>query len=208
MSDYTLAPHSTLICGMQGTGKTTFAFRYLLNVAAACRFIFDDLGQAAARLNLPHASTAFELESAIASKWVCFNPHRMFPGHAVDACRFFCQWSLDVSRRGPGKKVFFADEIWRWQNGHTIPDELAAISQMGRCEDLELMTATQVPNKLNSSIVGSATEAVIFRLDESNALETVEDEYGLAPETVRNLPLGTYIAINRVSRATLTGRIF
>ena len=77
MSDYTLPPCSTLVVGMTGSGKTTFALRYLLNVSAACRFVFDDLGQVAARLRIPHASTSAELEAALSMRWVVFNPHLM-----------------------------------------------------------------------------------------------------------------------------------
>ena len=79
---------------MTGSGKTTFALRYLLNVPAACRFVFDDLGQVAARLGLRQAGTAAGLEAALASRWVVFNPHRMFPGQVVEAFAFFCQWAF------------------------------------------------------------------------------------------------------------------
>jgi hypothetical protein len=34
--------------------------------------------------------TANELESARASRWVVFNPARMFPGDTRAAFRFFC----------------------------------------------------------------------------------------------------------------------
>src|SRR5215831_3562924 len=117
---------------MTGSGKTSFAFRYMLNVPAACRFIFDDLGQAAARLHVRHASTAAELEAALSTRWVVFNPHLMFKGDCIAAFRFFCQWAYDCARRGPGKKVFFADEISRWCSPQGIPKELAALAQMGR----------------------------------------------------------------------------
>jgi hypothetical protein len=35
----------------------------------------------------------------------------MFPGQAPEAFAFFCQWAFNASRRGPGKKVFLADEV-------------------------------------------------------------------------------------------------
>jgi hypothetical protein len=72
-----------------------------------------------------HASTAAELEAAPGTRWVCFNPHRMFPGDAAAAFRFFCDWAFNASRRGPGKKVFLADEVWRWCSPQAIPRELA-----------------------------------------------------------------------------------
>lgn len=207
MSDYTLPPCSTLVAGMHGSGKTTWALRYLLNVPAACRFVFDDLGQVAARLQISHASTSSELEAALATRWVVFNPHRMFPGDAAAAFKFFCQWVFDVSRRGPGKKVLLVDEVWRWCSPTAIPKELAQVSQMGRAENLELVTATQRPHRINDSIRGGSTELVCFRLDERLALDEVKD-LGGDPDAVRALPLGSFIAWNRLSGGKLTGRVF
>ena len=207
MSDYTLAPCSTLVVGMSGSGKTTFALRYLLNVPAACRFVFDDLGQIASRLAMPHAATAAELEAALATRWVIFNPHRMFPGDAAAAFAFFCQWAFDASRRGPGKKVFLADEVWRWCSPGSIPRELAQLAQAGRAENLELMTVTQLPHRVNASITGQATELVCFRTDERLALDRVE-ELGAGRTIVQELPLGAFVALNRLSRGRISGRLF
>jgi hypothetical protein len=207
LSDYTLPPCSTLICGMTGSGKTSFAFRYLLNVPAACRFIFDDLGQAAARLRISHASTGAELESALASKWVVFNPHRMFPGDTAAAFSFFCKWAFASSQRGPGKKVVLVDEIWRWCSPNGIPKELAMIAQAGRAENIELISATQLPHKVHASITGQSTEIVCFRLAERLALASIQ-ELSADPEQVRTLPLGSFVSYNRITGTHLAGRLF
>jgi hypothetical protein len=192
---------------MTGSGKTTFAILYLLNASAACRFVFDDLGQVAARLKLPHASTAAELEAALATRWVIFNPHRMFPGDVEGAFRFFCQWAYDASRRGPGKKILLVDELWKFCSPNQIPKELAVVAQTGRVENLELVTATQLPHKIHASITGQSTELVCFRLDEALALDKVE-ELGADRAAVQSLPLGGFIAWNRISRARLPGKVF
>ena len=192
---------------MTGSGKTTFALSYLQNVSAACRFVFDDLGQCAARLKLPHASTSAELEAALATRWVIYNPHRMFPGDIEGAFRFFCQWSYDCSRRGPGKKILFVDELWNKCSPNMIPHELAVVAQTGRVENLELLTATQVPHKIHASINGQSTELVCFRLDERLALDKVE-ELGADRAAVQSLPLGSFIAWNRLTHARLEGKLF
>lgn len=207
MSDYTLPPCSTLLCGMTGSGKTTFALRYLQNVSAACRFVFDDLGQCSARLKVPHSGTAAELEAALATRWVVFNPHRMFPGDIEGAFRFFCQWVYDCSRRGEGKKVLLVDELWKFCSPNRIPKELAVVAQTGRVENIELVTATQLPHKIHASITGQFTELVCFRLDERLALDKVE-ELGADRDAVQALPLGSFIAWNRVSHARLDGKVF
>lgn len=192
---------------MTGSGKTTFALRYLLNVPCACRFIFDDLGRAATRLKLRPASTANELETALALRWVVFNPHRMFPGDVKAAFRFFCHWVYQASRRGEGKKVLLVDELWQFCTADAIPRELALVSQAGREENIELLTATQRPELVNASITGACTELVCFKLSEPDGLRCV-GKLGATREEIAALPLGTFQAYNRMSGAALAGRVF
>lgn len=207
MSDYTLPPCSTMVYGMTGSGKTTFAFRYLLNVSAAARFIFDDKGQAAARLRVSHASTALECEQALSTRWVVFNPHRMFPGDTAAAFRWFCHWAYEASRRGNGKKVLLVDEVWQWCSPNGIPKELAMVAQTGRAENLELMVASQMPHKIHSSISGQATELVCFRLQERLALQAVADLEG-DPAIVSQLAPGRFVSWNRLSGDSLAWKVF
>jgi hypothetical protein len=207
MADYTLPPANTVIVGMTGSGKTTFALRYLLNAPAACRFIFDDLGRAATRLRIRPAYTALEVENALATRWVVFNPHRMFPGDTKSAFRWFCQWVYDVSRRGQGKKLLLVDEVWQHQDNMQLPRELALVVQTGREENIELVCATQLPHKINASITGQSTELVCFRVDERLALQCVRDLKADA-DAVQALPLGQFISYNRLSGGKLAGKVF
>ena len=151
--------------------------------------------------------TALELEKALLTRWVIFNPHRMFPGNTKAAFRWWCKWVYDVCVRGPGKKRVLIDEVWQWQTNQQIPPELALIAQTGREENIELVLATQLPHRINAAIIGQSTEVVCFRTDERLALETIAD-LGVAPEKVQGLPLGSYVAYNRLSRACLAGRVF
>lgn len=207
MSDYTLPPANTLIVGMTGSGKSTFALRYLLNANAACRFIFDDLGRAAVRLGIRPCFTEHDCVTALATRWVVFNPHRMFPGDTKAAFRWFCSWVYHVSQGGPGKKLFLVDEVWQWQNNQDIPRELALVVQTGREENLELVCATQLPHKVNASVTGQSTELVCFRLQEPLALARVRELGGDAAR-VSELPLGKFVSVNRLSSGTLAGEVF
>ncbi|MEI6786571.1 MAG: hypothetical protein WCH98_21080 [Verrucomicrobiota bacterium] len=128
----------------------------------------------------------------------------MFPGDAAAAFAFFCQWAFDASRRGPGKKVFLANEVWRWCSPGAIPRDLA---QLAQAENLELMTVTQLPHRVNASITGQATELVCFRTDERLTLDRVE-ELGTGRTIVQELPLGSFVALNRLTRARLAGKMF
>lgn len=207
MSDYTLEPANTLIVGMSGSGKTTFALRYLVNAVCACRFIFDDLGRAATRLAISPAYSSRELEAALSQRWVVFNPHRMFPGETKAAFKFFCKWVYEVSRRGRGKKLLLVDEIWQWQDSQSLPRELSLVVQAGREEHLELVSCTQLPHKVHAAITGQATELVCFKIQEPLALAKLA-ELGADRERVADLPAGEFIAWNRLTNGSLAGKLF
>ena len=206
MSDYTLPPASTLIVGMTGSGKSTFAYRYLAASPAACRFVFDDLGRAAVRSGRAPVYTAREVEAALATRWVVFNPWRMFEDKRA-AFRWFCHWVYDASRRGPGKKLLLVDELWQFCTDNSIPKELQLIANAGREEHLELVTATQQPELINPSITGAATELVCFKLQQPDALRVV-DKLGADRYAVAGLPLGSFISYGRLSGGLAVGRVF
>jgi len=214
VSDFTLQPKLTLIVGMTGSGKTTFVNRYLLNdQSAACRFIFDDLNRTWPRLKLPPSYTQRQLESSLASRWSAFNPLRLFPGDTKTALRWWCRWVFHAASRGPGKKMVVIPEVWRHCNPDTIPVELALLAQAGRELNVELIVDTQRPEQVNASITGGATELVCFKLISDQALRAVEKlwrDSGIAAprETVAALPLGTFIAWNRLSGGSLAGKLF
>jgi len=51
---------------------------------------------------------------------------------------------------------------------------LSLAVQTGREENLELVTATQLPHKINASITGQSTELVCFRLTTSTTTSSGE----------------------------------
>lgn len=209
MGDWRLQLVLTLICGMSGSGKSTFAFRYIFNSPAACRFIFDHQGRDALRLGVRPCFTANELEAALPTRLVVFNPSRMYPDDLSyrKAFEFFCQWVYDVSRRAPGKKFLLVNEINQFQDRDQIPPKLSQIVLAGREENIELVCCAQEPHEINSAITGQSTEVVAFRLDESVYLQKIQ-KLGLDAKVVQALPMGSFISLNRLSRATLSGKVF
>src|SRR5579872_1082484 len=118
MGDWRLPLHLTLIAGKSGSGKTTFAFRYIFNYPAACRFVFDQQGRDGPRIasfmpGVRPCYTANELEAALATRCVVFNPTRMYPEDITHrkGFDFFCRWVYDASRRAGGKKFLLINEI-------------------------------------------------------------------------------------------------
>jgi len=207
MSDFTAKPRHTAVFGMTGSGKTTFIFDYMRKSPVVCRFIFDDQGQASARLKIPLSSTPAEMERALATRWMLYNPHIMFPGDEQAGFDFFCDWVFQTCKRGHGWKQVCADEVWRFQNRDKMPKPLAVLSQMGRVEGIELITGTQQPHKVNDSITGGATFMVCFRMDESVHLRKVR-ELGGPVDIIQNLPLGSFVQVNRITKQVTRGKMF
>lgn len=208
MPDYTIPLVLTLVFGQGSSGKTTFCFRYLLNArGVACRFIFDDRGQAAARLGLKPCNNLAQCEEALSTGWVCFNPIPMFGGKLEEAVRWFAAWCFAVSARGPGRKILFIDEMWQHMDGRTVPEEIENVARTGRTEGLELLTATHAPRDYHRDIRRLVTEWVCFNTVEPGDLDAVRP-YFPGVDRCATLPPGQFIAYSRENRTELTGKVF
>jgi len=69
-----------------------------------------------------------------------------------------------------------------------IPEELALVTQSGRKRGLALLVNTQLPNKINGSILNEVSEFVCFRLQAKMALDKAV-EYGFDVDEVKTLPV-------------------
>ncbi len=224
--DYSLDSRSTLIFGRKGSGKTTFALRYLLNRAkeqslndapAACTFIFDYKGEASHRLGLPACATAWQCVASLASRWVCFNPRIMFrpaAGENFDgadrrAFRWFCQWVFSIANSGPGNKVLYVDELRRFipSRSDLIPLEVDQIFREGRAAGIETVMSTQYPRDFSKNIREEVTEWVCFNINEPDNLDAVRPYFG-GIDRVAVLRPGEFIAFNRETGRELAGRMF
>jgi hypothetical protein len=196
----------TIVAGLSGTGKSTFALRYLVNAPLAVRFCFDVEGEFAERLGLPAASHPYELQLHACGGWVLFDPHQLFAGRIEEAFAFFCEWAYRFSERVPGRKVLVVDEVWKYCTPNAIPTELALVTQSGRKRGLALLVNTQLPNKLNGSILNEVSEFVCFRLQQAKVLEKA-GEYGFDAEELKALPDLQFVARNLDSGGERRGRI-
>lgn len=213
-----LEPNHTLVLGRTGSGKTIFVRRLALNssgVAAVFvfdwndRFTWDWRGR---KLPLPTCATTAEMNRALETRWIIYNPAREFPGCAFDrkiggeALRHFCRYVRHTAKGGPGRKLVCIAELWMFCTEDSIPPELALLAQDGRSDGVEFVFDTQRPEKLNPSIIGAATEIVSFRLDERQALKSVMT-MGHDAEAVRALPFGSFIS-RSVRGGEMRGRVF
>lgn len=68
------------------------------------------------------------------------------------AFKWFCQWVFSVAKRGHGKNILFADELAMFIDrlNSQMPCELQLIVRQGRAENLELLTATPILERLST----------------------------------------------------------
>jgi DNA helicase HerA-like ATPase len=190
------AKRECVLCsGVSGSGKTTFALRYLVaDKSLACRFLFDAEGEFAQRLGLTACKTQEECELAVDDGFVVFDPHGMFPGDLAAALEWFCEWCFDASSKLAGRKMLLIDEVWMYCTPGAIPKPLAVVVQTGRKRGLGTLFASQRPNRINEAITNGVTEAVCFRLQGENALKRVSD-LGADPVLIASLAEGQFVSV-------------
>src|SRR5882724_7354407 len=145
-----------IVVGASGSGKSSYAVLLLGNGKFTCRFIFDPSGEYAQRFQRRACRVPAELRAAIATGWVIFDPHTMFPGDPQTAFEKFCEWAWTMSGQLPGQKILFADEVWKVCSPNLLPKTLAQIIQDGRKFGIGLLATTQRPNRLNETIIAEA----------------------------------------------------
>ena len=215
-----LDANHTLVLGRTGYGKTYFVRRLCWNAdGVACvfvfnwndRFTYDGNGQPIH--GLAQCYSIAQMNAALPTRFVIYNPSREFPGAILDrklglaALKHFCRYVRQVSHGRPGRKLVCIAELWMFCNDDTIPPELALLAQDGRGDRIEFVFDTQRPEELNGSIIGAATEIVCFRLDEKKALRAVSGMMGHDPVVIGQLPKGEFVS-RTLDGAELRGKLF
>jgi hypothetical protein len=230
MPDYSRKAFVVLVIGASGYGKTTFCYRFLVNAAtpqpandepAACIFIFDWKLEAEMRLGIRAVTTEAGCEAALASRVVIFNPHVMFPGDkevpgpdgkpmlndAKSALRWFAQWVFNVSQTGPGRKIFYVDELREFGNKFSVMPEINRVIRNGRFHGLQFVSSTQYPRDYNVDIRSGVTEWVLFNCAEPDDLDVIRP-YFKGVDVLPTLQHGEFIAVNRDGGKVFRSRIF
>jgi hypothetical protein len=198
--DHSNPLRNTLVFGQGGFGKTSFGILYLINTPWACAFIFDVSGQIASRLHQKWCSTERECLDALATRFVCYNPNKSFDAdNLLGAFQWFCAFSLQMSERGPGRKVLFADDQWEFAAARTMTPELARVVRRGRFSQLEYFGVTHRPQDYHIDVRSLVTEWVAFNTVEENNLACVRD-YWPSVDDARTLSKYEFLAYNRESR--------
>jgi len=174
------------VFGGSGSGKTTFATRFLERARARVRFIFDPDAEFSRRLNVPLCRTGREIDAAVSSGWVCWEPHVLFPGNLEAALPWFASVALAYGRKLPGRKFFVVDELGRYLTTAAVPLELKILVQTGRRFGVDGVFIAQQPNELHNSVRCQLSEVVCFQLTDETALE-FPARFGFDPAAIRAL---------------------
>lgn len=180
-------------CGTGQTGKSTSAFRLLINGNYACRFIFDPENEAAQRLGLEPTRTLLDLTAHLSRGWVLFDPELLFGSDFALAFEIFCEWTLEKASAMPGQKILMVDEVWRYMSTTKIPAPLADCIRLGRKRGLHMVFNTQTFNKLHGDLRAEASEIISFRQSDKLPLEALA-ERGFVADELKALPDLHFIA--------------
>lgn len=183
------------VFGGSGTGKTTYALKFVAASSARCVFLFDAEGEFSGRMKLAPARTPAQVDAGIRSGWLCYDPHEMFSGDMESAIAYFSRLALEAAKRIPGRKFIVIDELGWYVSGNNVPFPLKQVVQSGRRFGLDGVFIGQQPNELHNTIRTQLTEVVCFQLTDDTALEFPR-KFGFDVEAVRSLAPHRFICRN------------
>jgi GTPase SAR1 family protein len=181
-----------VIVGQSGSGKTTYAARYLANIAAKVRYIWDPEGEWAGRFNLPVCRTGQEMWEAAPFGWVCYDPSEEFEDEA-EGLECFAEWVMTHAGRIGGRKVFVIDEMHQYVTGHKLTPHLKALVTRGRRRGVDSVFLATSPNTVHNIIRSNTTERVAFHCDDPTSSDVLKS-WGFDFEEVAKLPRHAWIA--------------
>jgi GTPase SAR1 family protein len=171
--------HKVVITGMSGTGKSTFLHRFVENSFRSIYshvLIFDHQGEFGYRLGVRGARTVEELDAALETGMVVFDPSQEFPGDTENGWNFFCEWSFRFAEANlkTGKKLLVCDELQVMASTSEQPFEISLVIETGRRYQLDFAGVSQQLNLLHNRMRNQVTELVAFRQTEKLILDVLE----------------------------------
>lgn len=184
------------VVGRSGTGKTSYAERYIAGSHHGRVFIYDHQSEFATRLNIePVFDFDGLIENAQEHRIVCFDPSENFGGYFAETFVAFCEWVFSIAkviqRKYHLESLFCCDEVQKLVDPYKTPVELKEILQTGRRYALDTLLLSQQPHRVGNEIREQWTEIACFQLIDGNSLKFPE-LVGLDPEEISRLPAHNY----------------
>jgi len=195
-----------LVTGAGCNGKTEYWGRFILSEPATVKFIFDHEGEFSQRFGIPRITEIADLERAIGTGWVCFDPVPSFGGNLDAAFAFFSEWVLAVSKEFDGRKLFGCDEIQEFMSTAKVCPEFAILWRTGRRYEIDFAVISSAPNAIHNVVRNNFTEIATFAHLDENALKFLIDN-GITEESIRSLNQFEYIAWTKQPRAMERGKL-
>lgn len=187
-------------------GKTTWSIRYINGSAHDRVFIFDHQNEFALRFQIPPAKVATDPESFVrlleTERVVPFDFTIHWGGYKEEAFAMFCDLCFDVMKTGlepQGKEgLFVCDELQQFVNSAQSPVEFKQIMETGRRYNLDTLSLSRAPNRLNVATREEFTELIMFRMDDENSLKFAAS-VGADVELIAKLQPHEYVYYNVIS---------
>ncbi len=203
------------VFGAGGSGKTTWAARYLTATPFQARFVFDPIGSLARYLRIPRAQTEADLVQQLRTGWAAYDPARMFPDDYEAGAAWFARWSFTWSERLSGRKVWACDELWRFMTSSRLPPEIRTVMLAGRNFGMDFLAITHRPTDLHPQIrpqldlvacfaTTADGESARYLVDRGFDLDQVR---ALRPAKVRKPPCGQFV-VRSLSGAEYSGALY
>lgn len=210
--DYSATNVGCFGCG--GSGKTTWAARYLRQTDYSARFLFDPLGSLSRYCGVPRYRTEAGLVAGLRTGWAAFDPSGMFFTDYEAGASWFAQFALTWSERLSGRKCFAADELGRYLDGPKLPKVVQGLVLSYRNYGGDFLMLSQHPLDLPPKARGQITLTVAFTTEEPGALDWFssrgfdrEAVATLRPARLRVPPCGEFL-IRSQGGATYVGALY
>lgn len=190
--------------GCGGSGKTTWAARYLRATDYQARFIFDPLGSLARYCGCARYRDEAGLLAGLRGGWAAYDPAGMFPDDYEAGASWFAAWCMMWSERLSGRKVFAADELGRYLDRPKLPKQVQALVLSFRNYGGDFLMLSQHPLDLPPKARNQINLAVAFRTEEPGALDWFRSRgfdpgelATLRPAHLRQPPCGQFVVRNQ-----------
>jgi GTPase SAR1 family protein len=199
-----------LVTGQSGQGKSTYFARFLSNAYRTIYqkiFVYDHIGEIAARLNEPPCYTEDDLADSWERGFICFDPAHLFPGETDSGWNFFCEWTFARCQNNLGySKLLAVDELQMFSSTAALSWEQCCVVETGRKYELDFLAISQQMNLIHNRLRNQLTEIVTFRQEDKLIIDALE-ERGFDESALRSLQKGEFLVRNFQNGSYLKSRI-